>query len=91
MLPRIPFPHLDAAPDTERRFRFLETVRRCLRERRYSRRTEEAYVHWIKRYVLFNDRRHPRAVRDTCRSSSANEKCGRSWRSSTIPSASAPP
>jgi site-specific recombinase XerD len=60
MLPRIPLPHLDAAPNTERRFRFLETVRRCLRERRYSRRTEEAYVHWIKRYVLFNDRRHPR-------------------------------
>ena len=60
MLPRIPLPHLDAAPESERRFRFLETVRRCLRERRYSRRTEEAYVHWIRRYVLFNDRRHPR-------------------------------
>ncbi|MGH7618276.1 MAG: integron integrase, partial [Gemmatimonadaceae bacterium] len=38
----------------------METVRRCLRERRYSRRTEEAYVHWIRRFILANDRRHPR-------------------------------
>jgi len=38
----------------------LEIVRRTFRERRYSRRTEEAYVHWIKRYIMFNDRRHPR-------------------------------
>lgn len=60
MLPRIPLPHLTAAPDVERRLRLLEIVRRTLRERRYSRRTEEAYVRWIKRYVLFNHRRHPR-------------------------------
>jgi integron integrase len=38
----------------------MEVVRRALRERRYSRRTEEAYVHWIRRFILFNDRRHPR-------------------------------
>ncbi len=60
MLPRIPVSHLDAPADPARRFRLLETVRRTLRERRYSRRTEEAYVHWIRRYVVFHDRRHPR-------------------------------
>jgi len=38
----------------------MEIVRRKLRERRYSRRTEEAYVHWIRRYIVDNDRRHPR-------------------------------
>lgn len=38
----------------------MEVVRRRLRERRYSRRTEEAYVHWIRRFIVYNDRRHPR-------------------------------
>jgi integron integrase len=57
---RIPLSHLTAAPDPDRRFRLMEIVRRRLRERRYSRRTEEAYVHWIRRYIVFNDRRHPR-------------------------------
>jgi integron integrase len=37
----------------------METVRRRLRERRYSARTEEAYVHWIRRFILENGRRHP--------------------------------
>ena len=58
--PRIPLAHLTGAPDPDRRFRLMEVVRRKLRERRYSRRTEDAYVHWIRRYVVFNDRRHPR-------------------------------
>lgn len=58
--PRIPHAHLVAAPEPGRRFRLIEVVRRKLRERRYSRRTEEAYVYWIRRYVVFNDRRHPR-------------------------------
>src|SRR5687768_12891597 len=57
---RVPLPHLMAPPDAARRFRLLEVVRRRLRERRYSSRTEEAYVAWIRRYVIFNDRRHPR-------------------------------
>jgi len=25
----------------------------------YSRRTEEAYVHWIRRYILFHRKTHP--------------------------------
>lgn len=37
----------------------MEQVRRVLRERRYSRRTEEAYVHWIRRFIVANERRHP--------------------------------
>ena len=39
---RIPLPHLMAPPDPERRFRFMEVVRRKLRERRYSPRTAQA-------------------------------------------------
>jgi integrase len=57
---QIPLAHLVAPPDPTRRFRLLELVRRRLRERRYSRRTEQAYVFWIRRYILFHDRRHPR-------------------------------
>lgn len=40
----------------------MELVRRRLRERRYSRRTEEAYTHWIRRYVVFHGRRHPKEL-----------------------------
>jgi integron integrase len=58
--PTIPLAHLVAPPDPARRYRLLELVRARLRERRYSRRTEEAYVGWIRRYVFFHDRRHPR-------------------------------
>jgi integron integrase len=56
----IPPSHLHAAADPERRFRLMELVRRRLREQRYSRRTEEAYVTWIRRYIVFHGRRHPR-------------------------------
>ena len=40
----------------------MEVVRRTLRERRYSRRTEEAYVHWIRRFIRFHGRRHPNDI-----------------------------
>jgi site-specific recombinase XerD len=60
MLPHVPLAQLNAAPDAARKFRLMEAVRLRLRERRYSRRTERAYVHWIRRYILFNERRHPR-------------------------------
>ncbi len=34
-------------------------LRTALRARHYSRRTEEAYVRWLRRFVLFHGRRHP--------------------------------
>ncbi len=37
----------------------LGEVRRAVRARHYSNRTERAYVHWIRRYVLFSGTRHP--------------------------------
>lgn len=55
---RLPPASLEAA-DPPSRFRLLDRVRLRARERRYSRRTEKAYVHWIRRFVLFHDRRHP--------------------------------
>jgi len=33
-----------------------------MRTRHFAYRTEQAYLHWIRRYVAFNDRRHPREL-----------------------------
>ena len=40
----------------------VEVVRNALRTRHYSRRTEKAYVAWIRRYILFHGKRHPREM-----------------------------
>jgi integron integrase len=39
--------------------RLLDRVRDAIRRRHYSYRTEQTYLHWIKRYIWFSDRRHP--------------------------------
>jgi integron integrase len=39
--------------------RLLDRVRNALRVRHYSLRTEEAYVAWIRRYIVFHGKRHP--------------------------------
>lgn len=39
--------------------KLLDRVRLALRVRHYSFRTEEAYIHWIKRYIFFHNKRHP--------------------------------
>ena len=39
--------------------KLLDRVRHAVRARHYSRRTEKAYVHWIKRYIFFHSKRHP--------------------------------
>ncbi len=42
--------------------KLLEQVRDVIRLKHYSIRTEEAYVSWIRRYILFHDKRHPQAM-----------------------------
>lgn len=39
-------------------------MRDALRARRYSPRTEEAYLGWIRRYILFHGKRHPKELRE---------------------------
>lgn len=39
---------------------FMESVRRVLRTHHYSYRTEQAYLHWIKRFIFYHDKRHPK-------------------------------
>jgi len=36
------------------------SVRDAIRLKHYSIRTEVAYVDWIRRFILFHDKRHPR-------------------------------
>jgi len=40
--------------------KLLDQVRTEIRKRHYSLRTEQSYVHWIKRFILFHGKRHPR-------------------------------
>jgi integrase len=42
-----------------RKPRLLEQVHEAIRRRYFSRRTEEAYAHWIRRFIYFAGRRHP--------------------------------
>ena len=45
--------------NTQPRPKLLDEVRHALRVRHRSRRTEEAYVHWIKRFIRFHGLRNP--------------------------------
>lgn len=40
----------------------LEVVRRKIRAKHYSLRTEQAYLGWIRRFIFANGRRHPREM-----------------------------
>ncbi|MEJ2621662.1 MAG: phage integrase N-terminal SAM-like domain-containing protein [Candidatus Thiodiazotropha sp.] len=40
----------------------LQEVVNQIRVRHYSIRTEEAYLHWIKRYIYFYIKRHPKEM-----------------------------
>ena len=56
---RTPAPPPSESPQPPR---LLDLVRREIRTRHYSRRTELTYVHWIVRYIRFHGRRHPREL-----------------------------
>jgi hypothetical protein len=42
--------------------KLLDQVRNMIRTKHYSIRTEEAYVGWIKRFILFHGKRHPKEL-----------------------------
>src|SRR5699024_4188487 len=37
---------------------FLQSISRHMRQKGYSLRTEKIYLHWIKRFILFHNKRH---------------------------------
>ena len=64
---RHPFDLREPTPDAPRprsstKPRLLDQVRNAIRVRHYSPRTERSYVAWIRRFILFNDRRHPETM-----------------------------
>ena len=42
--------------------KLLDQVREVIRVKHYSLRTEETYVQWIKRFIFFHGKRHPREM-----------------------------
>ena len=47
------------ASDATQNPKLLDQVRHAIRARHYSPKTEESYVHWIKRFIFFHNKRHP--------------------------------
>jgi integron integrase len=47
---------------TPRPKKLLDQVRDVIRLKHYSYRTEQTYVQWIYRYILFHDKRHPKEM-----------------------------
>jgi integron integrase len=42
--------------------KLLDKVRTELRSNQYSKKTEEAYTNWIKRYIFFHNKKHPKEM-----------------------------
>ncbi len=47
---------------TNRPPKLLDQVRGRIRAKHYSPKTEKAYAHWIRRFILFHGKRHPREM-----------------------------
>lgn len=45
--------------------KLLDRLRQAIRARQHSRRTEKAYVGWVRRYILFTSRRHPDSLTES--------------------------
>ncbi len=42
--------------------RLMDQVRDASRLHLYSLRTEESYTHWIRRFIFYHNKRHPREM-----------------------------
>lgn len=47
-------------PENAQQPKLLDVVRQKIRVKHYSIRTETQYLHWVKRFILFHNKRHPR-------------------------------
>jgi site-specific recombinase XerD len=55
---------LSPAPSPDKP-KLLEQVRNVIRRKHFSIRTEQAYTDWIRRFILFHGKRHPREMSET--------------------------
>lgn len=53
-------PHFSDRPDAPQGSRFLDQVAHACRFSRLAYRTEQSYIAWIKRFILFHQKRHPK-------------------------------
>ncbi|HWD92324.1 MAG TPA: integron integrase [Verrucomicrobiae bacterium] len=44
------------------KLKFLDQCREVMAFKRFSHRTQDAYAHWIKRFILWSGKRHPREM-----------------------------
>ncbi len=45
--------------------KLLDQVRDVIRRKHFSIRTEQTYIDWIRRFILFHNKRHPREMGET--------------------------
>lgn len=66
---RSAYPSISAVPSAEsvptQRPKLLDALRAQLRVMHYAIRTEDAYVDWVRRFILFHDKRHPKDMGPT--------------------------
>lgn len=55
-------PSVSRQPAVRQPPRLLESMRERIRVLHYSIRTEQAYVDWARRFILFHEKRHPREM-----------------------------
>lgn len=53
---------MESTPQVKPAPKLFPLIVERLRVKHYSKRTEEAYIQWIKRYILFHSKRHPREM-----------------------------
>lgn len=51
-----------SAESLSKKPKLLDQVRTELSTNHYSKRTQEAYISWIKRFILFHNKRHPKEM-----------------------------
>jgi integron integrase len=54
--------HVNCAPGPRPKPKLLERAQAIIRRKHYSIRTERAYLNWMRRYILFHHKRHPKEM-----------------------------
>jgi hypothetical protein len=52
-------PRRDTPVPSARAPKLMDQLHEALQSRHYSRRTEQAYCHWVRRFIFFHNVRHP--------------------------------
>ncbi len=55
-------PSDSASPEQRRQPKLLDRMKAQIRLKHYSKRTEEAYIMWARRFILFHHKRHPQEM-----------------------------